>query len=518
MKKVLILLALLLAVNVAFAQNNLKIMSYNVRNGKGMDEVRDIERVAKVIKDAKAAIVAVQELDSMTNRSGKKYVLGEIAALTKMHAEFFPAIEFDGGKYGIGILSKKRPVAVKGYSLPGREEKRGILVAEFNEFIFACTHLSLTEEDRMASLEIIGRVAQESSKPFYIAGDLNAVPGSGFIKGLEEKFTILSNVEELTFPADTPDRTLDYIAVAKVNEPKYREVTSKVIDEGMASDHRPVVVVAKKAFQKEESKDYTCTIDGIERRYMLYLPENLKPGAPLLFVLHGYGATCNLVEDKGFGAAADKYGFAVCYPEGSKDGRGNHSWNVGYPFQESMTVDDISFLEKLAAKLQKEHNLSKKNTFCTGMSNGGEMCYLLAYSKQKTFRAVAPIAGLTMAWMPQQYKHTRSIPLFEIHGTQDRVSEWTGDMENKGGWGAYLPVPDAVQYWVKRNNCTSETIEELPLRYPDSHKVIVHKYSDPKKGNDVWLYEVVNGVHSWFNEDMNTAEEIWKFFSKYLED
>ena len=50
--------------------------------------------------------------------------------------------------------------------------------------------------------------------------------------------------------------------------------------------------------------------------------------------------------------------------------------------------------------------------------------------------AVAPIAGLTMAWMPQQYKHTRSIPLFEIHGTQDRVSEWTGDMENKGGWGA----------------------------------------------------------------------------------
>ena len=99
MKKVLILLALLLAVNVAFAQNNLKIMSYNVRNGKGMDGVRDIERVAKVIKDAKADVVAVQELDSMTNRSGKKYVLGEIAALTKMHAEFFPAIEFDGGAY-----------------------------------------------------------------------------------------------------------------------------------------------------------------------------------------------------------------------------------------------------------------------------------------------------------------------------------------------------------------------------------------------------------------------------------
>ena len=110
MKKVSILLALLLVVTAAFAQTNLKIMSYNVRNGKGMDGVRDIERVAQVIKSAEADVVAVQELDSMTNRSGKKYVLGEIAALTKMHAEFFPAIEFDGGKYGIGILSKKNNI------------------------------------------------------------------------------------------------------------------------------------------------------------------------------------------------------------------------------------------------------------------------------------------------------------------------------------------------------------------------------------------------------------------------
>jgi len=75
MKKVSILLALLVAVTAALAQTNLKIMSYNVRSGKGMDGVRDIERVAKVIKDAKADVVAVQELDSMTNRSGRKYVL-----------------------------------------------------------------------------------------------------------------------------------------------------------------------------------------------------------------------------------------------------------------------------------------------------------------------------------------------------------------------------------------------------------------------------------------------------------
>jgi polyhydroxybutyrate depolymerase len=267
----------------------------------------------------------------------------------------------------------------------------------------------------------------------------------------------------------------------------------------------------------ERCKDYTCIIDGLERSYKLYLPSDIKPGAPLVFVLHGYGAIPEHVLGKGFNEAADRHGFAVCYPSGTKDGRGNPCWNVGYPFQEDMEVDDISFVCKLAAKLQKEHDLSRKNTFFTGMSNGGEMCYLLAYCGQKTFKAVAPIAGLTMAWMPEKYRKLNKIPLFEIHGTEDRVSEWTGDMENKGGWGAYLPVPEAVDYWVKANGCTREDIVEIPQKDSCSHKIIAHKFSGKKRTPQVWLYEVVGGVHSWFNEDMDTAEEVWKFFSIYLE-
>ena len=267
----------------------------------------------------------------------------------------------------------------------------------------------------------------------------------------------------------------------------------------------------------ERCKDYTCIIDGLERSYKLYLPSDIKPGAPLVFVLHGYGAIPEHVLDKGFNEAADRHGFAVCYPSGTKDGKGNPCWNVGYPFQEDMEVDDISFVCKLAAKLQKEHDLSRKNTFFTGMSNGGEMCYLLAYCGQKTFKAVAPIAGLTMAWMPEKYRKLNKIPLFEIHGTEDRVSEWTGDMENKGGWGAYLPVPEAVDYWVKANGCTREDIVEIPQKDSGAHKIIAHKFTGKKHTPQVWLYEVVGGVHSWFNDDMDTAEEVWKFFSIYLE-
>lgn len=272
------------------------------------------------------------------------------------------------------------------------------------------------------------------------------------------------------------------------------------------------------SFSVTYGQNFTTVIDNIERSYTLHIPNNIKKNAPLVFVLHGYGAKIENALDKGFNEAADKYGFAVCYAQGSKDGRGNTCWNVGYPFQQDMKVDDISFLCKLAAQLQKEYGFSKKNTFCTGMSNGGEMCYLLAFSNQDTFAAVAPIAGLTMAWIREELTPTRKIPLFEIHGTEDKVSEWNGDIENKGGWGAYISVPDAVNYWAQWNGCTKTIKEEWPFKCKNAEKIIMHKHIGDSKTPQVWLYEVVGGVHSWFTEDINTADEIWKFFRMWIEE
>ena len=148
---------------------------------------------------------------------------------------------------------------------------------------------------------------------------------------------------------------------------------------------------------------------------------------------------------------ARKHGFALCIPLGLKDSKNKNSWNVGYPFQVGWNVNDVKTLCRMAQYVQKRYKLSRVNTFLTGMSNGGEMCYLMAYSKQKIFRAVAPIAGLTMEWMYRTLEAETPIPLMEVHGTEDRTSEWTGDMEGKGGWGAYMPVPLAVGYWVAKN-------------------------------------------------------------------
>lgn len=257
-KTFLLLFAALFALSMQ-SQNTLRLMTYNIKNANGMDNVCNFQRVANVINNACPDVVAVQEVDSITNRSNRKYVLGEIAERTQMHAYFAPAIDYDGGKYGIGLLTKQTPIRVQSIPLPGREEARALIMAEFEDYIYCCTHLSLTDEDRMKSLDIIKAFAADSKKPFFLAGDMNAEPESEFIKGLQKDFRILSNTKQHTFPAPDPTETIDYIVALKQNAEGYAVTASRVLDEPMASDHCPLTVdlrMAEKAEKIFRTKPY----------------------------------------------------------------------------------------------------------------------------------------------------------------------------------------------------------------------------------------------------------------------
>ena len=236
----------------AHAQDYLKLMSYNIRNAKGMDNVRNVQRIANVINNEAPDVVAVQELDSMTIRSNQTYVLAEVAERTQMHASYAPAISFQGGKYGIGILSKEQPLSIRTFPLPGREEERMLMVAEFKDYFFACTHLSLTEEDRLASLDIIKSSASTSHKPFFLAGDLNDTPDSKFIQGLQKDFQVLTHTKSPTFPAPEPKETIDYIAAWKGNTDNFANLAAQVVEEPLASDHRPITVTLRMAKKADE--------------------------------------------------------------------------------------------------------------------------------------------------------------------------------------------------------------------------------------------------------------------------
>jgi len=227
-------------------------MTYNIRNAKGMDGVCNFQRIANVISNEAPDVVAIQELDSMTTRSGQKFVLNEIAERTQMHANYAPAISFQGGKYGIGILSRKKPLDIHSYPLPGREEARMLMVAEFEDYFFACTHLSLTEEDRLASLDIIKKSVGKSDKPYFLAGDLNETPDSKFIKALQQDFQILTNLKKPTFPATEPTETIDYIAAWKHRSNNFANLSAQVHEEPLASDHRPLTVQLRTAIKADK--------------------------------------------------------------------------------------------------------------------------------------------------------------------------------------------------------------------------------------------------------------------------
>ena len=252
MKHIFLLLSMLAMAASAHSQDYLKLMSYNIRNTKGMDNVRNVQRIANVINNEAPDVVAIQELDSMTTRSNQTDVLAEVAERTQMHANYAPAISFQGGKYGIGILSKEQPLSIRTFPLPGREEERMLMIAEFKDYLFACTHLSLTEEDRLASLDIIKNSASTSNKPFFLAGDLNDTPDSKFIKSLQQDFQILTNTKKPTYPAPEPKETIDYIAAWKENTDNFANLSTQVVEEPLASDHRPITVTLRMAKKADE--------------------------------------------------------------------------------------------------------------------------------------------------------------------------------------------------------------------------------------------------------------------------
>ena len=136
---------------------------------------------------------------------------------------------------------------------------------------------------------------------------------------------------------------------------------------------------------------------GEERIYYLYLPDSLMANPPLIFVLHGYsGSAASIMGYTGLNQLAEDNSFAVYYPRGSSDDWDYNFWNVGYAFHENETVDDVGFLSSLAQYLQAEYSLSPYNTFSIGMSNGGEMSYMLACQANDIFKAIASVAGMMM--------------------------------------------------------------------------------------------------------------------------
>ena len=247
----------LFAVSVSFAQNEpkskkiIKFMTFNIYHGETMKGDFNLDVIAKVINDANPDFVALQEVDHKTSRAKNYDLVTELGIRTKMSSLFAKAMNFSGGEYGEGILSKHSLVSSRNVNLPytkGNEPKNAVEIVSVlpsgDTIAFVGTHLDYKEieTDRINQVKKINAVFLKNKYPTILAGDLNSLPESNPMKILEEKWgtSYDSKNPQFTFPSSKPEKTIDYVMYFPKN--RWKVLSKEVIQDSVASDHCAYVV------------------------------------------------------------------------------------------------------------------------------------------------------------------------------------------------------------------------------------------------------------------------------------
>jgi endonuclease/exonuclease/phosphatase family metal-dependent hydrolase len=240
-------------------RDHLRILTYNIHHGEGMDGKVDLERIAKVIRDARPDLVALQEVDRGTRRTGGVDQPAELARLTGMTVRFERNIPYQGGDYGNAVLTRLEIVRHENHLIPNTRpgEQRGALEVEVRvpageegaaptSLRFFATHWAVSDEtERLASAALLRRLTlTRKDTPAVLAGDLNAVPGSDVITEVLKTWGAPDAKDLLTFPSLKPVRQIDYV----LHHPKagWRCIDARVLDASEPSDHRPLLVVLER--------------------------------------------------------------------------------------------------------------------------------------------------------------------------------------------------------------------------------------------------------------------------------
>lgn len=229
----------------------IRVMSYNIHHCDppyNTGSQVDLDTTTSVIAAQHPDIVALQEVDMNSNRSGNVNQAKKIADKLGMYYFFAPTINIPGGQYGIAILSKYAftEAVIHNFPFPDTSGEKRVLATvkitlpDGTDIRFGNTHFDLKTENKKAEIAEIISIGEKEPLPFIIAGDLNSWEESGVIATLDTKFTRTCNDCSFTSPANNPQHTIDYIAF-RHPENKFTVISHKVVNERYASDHRPIV-------------------------------------------------------------------------------------------------------------------------------------------------------------------------------------------------------------------------------------------------------------------------------------
>ncbi len=225
-------------------------MSYNMHVGVGMDKKLDLQRIADLINREHPDLVGLQEVDRGVMRSEGKDEIAELAKLTRMDYAFAHNLDYQGGQYGVAVLSRYliQNIDHQKYQNTREAERRGmirvVVDVETRSINFATTHLDYQYADgRIFETQQLLKFLDGIKGPLIVAGDFNEEPIGEAYRLMLTQFVDAwlgsgAKAAGFSYPADKPVKRIDYIFCRIADESRVKKAW---VVNTLASDHLPVM-------------------------------------------------------------------------------------------------------------------------------------------------------------------------------------------------------------------------------------------------------------------------------------
>lgn len=239
---------------------NLKIMSYNIRHGVGLDTVLDLSRSARIIKSQAPDLCGLQEIDNFCLRSDSTNQTNSLSQKTNMEGTFGRFMNFQGGEYGMATLSSKPLISTIILELPdAKYEPRSSIVHEVQlskgcNIVFANVHFEWIDSEegssiRLSQAKALTNYINNLNKATIITGDFNCTPESPTMKYFAEQgFIFVQKGEDnLSFQGENKAE-IDHVIFRNADNVKIEKKNVQLLKEPLVSDHRPLIVELEVVF------------------------------------------------------------------------------------------------------------------------------------------------------------------------------------------------------------------------------------------------------------------------------
>ncbi|RDH85248.1 MAG: hydrolase [endosymbiont of Galathealinum brachiosum] len=270
----------------------------------------------------------------------------------------------------------------------------------------------------------------------------------------------------------------------------------------------------------------TITVDGLQREFHIYQPQNINTPVPLLMVFHGGGGNAEKMRDVSqFDVIAGREKFIVVYAQSHKG-----HWNDGRK-STSDGVNDIAYVNAIISLLVDNEEVDKSSVFATGISNGGFFTQRLA-CESSSFKAYASVVATMGLSLYQSCKPSNAINILMINGREDTFVPWGGG-EVKKGWfrgkgGKIVSVDKMMAFWRSHNQCERQRRMQLENKDTQDNTLVTQvSYNSCRDGVTLQQLDIEGGGHIWpgyplkffgrrllgnSSMDIDASEEIWGFF------